>query len=77
MMAMRRTPLLPPGWGRGRPRRSSIGPSSAAGAAGGGVGVLLDGGWGFVALRIGFRVRPPNKYAPSEWMAAQGTIMGF
>jgi hypothetical protein len=40
------------GWGVGR---SSIGASSAVGAAGGGAGLLLDGGWGFVALHIGFR----------------------
>ena len=55
MMALRRTPLLPPGWGRGRPRHSSIGASSAAGAARGGAGLLLAVGGECVALQIGFR----------------------
>ena len=54
MMALRRTPLLPPGWGRGRPRHSSIGASSAAGAARGGAGLLLAVGGECVALQIAF-----------------------
>jgi len=54
MMPLRRTPLLPPGWGLSPPSRASIGASSAAGAAGGGAGMLLAGGRGSAALQIAF-----------------------
>jgi hypothetical protein len=59
MMTLRRTPLLPPGRGLGRPSRSSIGASTAARAAGGGAGLLLDGGRGSAALQIAFCQLPP------------------
>jgi hypothetical protein len=58
-MTLRRTPLLPPGRGLGRPSRSSIGASTAARAAGGGAGLLLDGGRGSAALQIAFCQLPP------------------
>ncbi len=54
MMPLRRTPLLPPGWGLIPPSRSDIGSSSTVGAAGGGAGMLLAGGRGSAALQIAF-----------------------
>ena len=54
MMPLRRTPLLPPGWGLIPPSRSDIGASSTVGAAGGGAGMLLAGGRGPAALQIAF-----------------------
>ena len=54
MMPLRRTPLLPSGWGLSPRSRASIGASSAAGAAGGGAGMLLAGGAGSAALQIAF-----------------------
>jgi hypothetical protein len=54
MMPLRRTPLLPPGWGLIPPSRSDIGASSAAGVAVGGAGMLLAAGRGSAALQIVF-----------------------
>jgi hypothetical protein len=54
-MALRRTALLPPGWGPGRPRRTSIGASSAVGVAAGGAGMLLARGRGSGVAQIVFR----------------------
>ena len=53
-MPLRRTPVLPPGWGLSPRSCASIGASSAAGAAGGGAGMLLAGGRGSAALQIAF-----------------------
>ena len=52
MMALRRTPLLTPGWGLSPPSRSGVGASGAAGAAGGGSGPRDGVGRGSVALQI-------------------------
>ena len=54
MMALRRTPLLPPGWGLGRPSCSGIGASSVVRAAVSSAGMLLAGGRRSAALQIAF-----------------------
>ena len=54
MMALRRTPLLPPGWGLGRPSCSGIGASSVVRAAVSSAGMLLAGGRRSVLAQTGF-----------------------
>ena len=54
MMALRRTPLLPPGWGQGRPSRAGIGASSAAGAAASAAGARHGGGRRYVVTQTAF-----------------------
>ena len=53
-MPLRRTPLLPPGWGLGRPSCSGIGASSVVRAAVSSAGMLLAGGRRSAALQIAF-----------------------
>ena len=53
-MPLRRTPSLPPRWGLSPPSCASIGASSAAGAAGGGTGMVLAGGRRSATLQIAF-----------------------
>ena len=54
MMPLRRTPLLPPGWGLGRPSCSGIGASTVVRAAVSSAGMLLAGGRRSAALQIAF-----------------------
>ena len=53
-MPLRRTPSLPPGLRAESPSCASIGASSAAGAAGGGTGMVLAGGRRSATLQIAF-----------------------
>ena len=53
-MPLRRIPLLPSGLRAESPSCASIGASSAAGAAGGGTGMVLAGGRRSATLQIAF-----------------------
>eukprot|EP01043_Picozoa_sp_COSAG02_P003677 COSAG02_NODE_92_length_37588_cov_135.916242_4_plen_79_part_00 len=67
MMALRRTALLPPGWGPGRPRRTSIGASSAVGVVAGGAGMLLARGRGSGVAQIVFRQLRSQSRTANMW----------
>ena len=54
MRALRRTPLLPPGWGLGRPSCSGIGASTVVRAAVSSAGPGHGGGRGSVLAQTGF-----------------------